>query len=161
MTTELIDNIRAKFDLASVRKEAKQLRRAEDWEKSRDIRNRYSRETRHVKQTYYREYDTRVKQATKRLIDKAGAKNKAFTYKRFMHDGFGRAQINEQAHKAVHQDHQKRLLRLEQGEAKELGDLLDQVKQRDGLRERTQGDFFNAVDRRSIAERRKPSGPER
>ncbi len=140
------------FNLATLRKKTKGLRSPNDWEKGNKIMNQYERETKKQTKAYYAEYDNRVSNVVKQLIDKAGAKNRDFKHRWFGNDNFDKEKLTRQAHKVVQHDHHRRMTRLEENEAIDLGKLVETIEQRDKLREKPRKDFEKAADRRKTQE---------
>ena len=59
--------------------------------------------------------------------------SKDYKHRWFGNDAFDRKMLTTQAHRLVQQDHQRRLMMINDREAGELDDLISQVKQRDSL----------------------------
>lgn len=148
MKLNLSKELKHTFDLVALRNKTKGLRTPNDWDKGNNITKRYRRETNKQTQAYYAEYDTRVSNVVKKLIDKAGAKQRDFKHRFFGADNFDKDVLIRKAHKVVQHDHHRRIAQLEKNEAQELGELIEQIEQRDRLLEKPGRDFERASDRR-------------
>lgn len=154
MESSLSQDLQRTFNLAALRHEARALRTPADWEKGKDIRLRYKRETNKQMQQYYADYDTRISQVVKKLMNKAGAKNRDLTHRWFGTDKFNKDALMRQAHRAVQMDHDKRMSCLTDREINELDTLIETVEQRDRLYNKPTQDFSQASNRRNGQERR-------
>ena len=103
---------------------------------------------------FHFEYDTRVEVASKRLINKAGAKNKDFKHKLFGSDNFDKSAIDRQAKRHVHAEHHNLLGHLEARKLIDLESLMDRSEHREALREKSISEFTRASERRQSQERR-------
>lgn len=133
--------LRQFFQLAALRKEARSLRTASDWEKANEITSRYQKEQEKLTKQYFSEYDTRVEKVIQGLIDKAGSKEKNFVHRIFGTDHFDKSATIRQAHRIVQDDHQRRLSALAGRESSELEALTQQAAQRDQLRGEVSAEF--------------------
>ena len=154
MSINISQELRQTFQLAALRKEARSLRTASDWEKGNEIITRYDRGRKKLNRQYYSEYDSHVEKVTQKLIDKGGAKEKNFVHRFLRSDNFDKSAIARQAHRIVQHDHQRRLSALDTRETSELEGLTRSAVERDQTREKPKQDFARAVDRRSGQERR-------
>ncbi|MGJ8572280.1 MAG: hypothetical protein ACSHXI_16440 [Hoeflea sp.] len=152
----LSNQIRQTFKLASLRHEAAKNLRGEDQVAYSKVVMAYAEQRKSEIQTYQNEYQTRVEVERKRLIDKAGEKNKTFQHRWFGADKFDKAAITRQAHRNVRQDHESTLARLDRQETETVDGLLEKAGHREALREKPMRDFQKAVDRRQGQDRRKP-----
>jgi len=139
-------DLKTTFDLASLRHEANHLRKATDWEKSRSIREEFEQERNTQEKHYYASYDARVASVTKTLIDRKAEVNKDFKKRWFGEDAFSASMITTQAHRLVQQDHQRRVMKINEREAAALEELVSQVKQRDTALEKPKHEFNKARD---------------
>jgi hypothetical protein len=146
MSSSITDALKTTFDLASLRHEAHHLRRASDWEKARGIKDQFQSERQEQEKQYYATYDMRVESVVKTLIDRRAAVTKDHKYRRFGHDGFNRSLLVTQAHRLVQQDHQRRVLKINEREASALDELIAQVRQRDAATHRAKDDFNRSAD---------------
>ena len=146
MTSTITQSLKTTFDLASLRHEANHLRRPEDWEKSRAIRDQFEQERKTQEKKYFESYEMRVDSVIKKLMDRGAAVSKEYKHRWFGNDAFDRKMLTTQAHRLVQQDHQRRLMMINDREAGELGALILQVKQRDALQEKPTQEFNRASD---------------
>ena len=159
MSDNITQNLRNSFDLASLQQEFKTMRKGTDFEKGTEIMKRHSLERRQIEKTYYTQYDCRVEQALKRLIDKAGGKQKTFTQRFMGADKFDKSTLLRQAHRDVQFDHKRRMRLSHNSEKSELQALSSSINKRDGLRDTVKTDFARSSDRRSGSERRQAPAP--
>lgn len=148
MSDLIINGLKQTFDLASLRIEAKSLRTPIDWEKGREIHERYQGLRENQEKKYYDQYEARVERVMKNLIDRAGAVAKDFKHRLFSQDPFNRKMLTKQAHRLVQQDHQRRILQIDSSETKELDELIAQVKQRDALKDKSINEFARVANPR-------------
>lgn len=151
--------LRHQFDLAGLRSMAKKLKRPQDWEKANAIRVRYQQEYDQINERFHTEYDARVAEMAKKLIDQAGSKQRTLRRRFFGRDAFSHGEITEKAHRLVQHDHRRRIHQLEDREAGALRGFLNQIGISDRLRSQAKNDFSRATDRRAGVERR--HGPRR
>ncbi|GMG84975.1 hypothetical protein LNKW23_41910 [Paralimibaculum aggregatum] len=154
MTSRLSDEVRRTFELASRRREAKQLRTGEDWRSLQQVQVHFAKAQREEKRTFRAEYETRVEAEKQKLIDKAADQDPTPKPWWSREDKFGRAAIERQAHRNVRRAHEKSIARLEERESEALKTLMTRAAKRDRLREKTLTDFARTTDRRSGEERR-------
>jgi len=150
MKPNIMTELKATFDLASLRHEANYLRRPVDWEKARDIRDTHEQERKEQDQKYYSTYESRVESVIKNLINRAGAISKDHKHRWFGNDDFDKAMLSKQAHRLVQQDHQRRMTKINDREAQSLNELVSQVRQRESVRDKPLRDFENARDQESF-----------
>lgn len=154
------EELKSKFDLASMRREAKILRRDVDWEQGREIKDRFDKERKETDKDYFDTYANRVSDVTKDLINKAGEKKRDFVPRWLGVDRFDKTELSAQAHETVQSDHHARIQSIDLREASELDGLLSRVTQRDQIRQENKQAFDRASDRRSAPTDRR-SGPRR
>jgi hypothetical protein len=157
MTSEpfnMTNQIRQTFKLASLRHEAAKNLRGEDQVAYSKVVMAYAEQRKAEIQSYQSEYRTRVEVERKRLIDKAGEKNKTFQHRWFGSDKFDKAAITRQAQRNVRQDHERTLARLDQQETEVVDGILERAGHRQAQREKPKRDFQKAVDRRQGQDRR-------
>ncbi len=154
MTQDTANELKHTYDLATMRKNARTLRKPEDWQAAREIMERTKREASRLDHRYRAEYDTRVSEAVKKLMNEAGEVKRTLTHPWFTTNNFDQEAMMKQAHRNVQQDHQAQLNGLGQLEHSELESLMHTIHQRDGLRDKTGRDFEHAAERRSTEERR-------
>lgn len=147
MSIDLTVELKRTFDLADMRHKTKGFRKAEDWEKGRSIMELHQKQAARVTEAYYAQYDTRVSQALHRLMEKAGTPKRALTNRFFQTDQFNKDLLLSQAHKDVQQDHHRRLNKIEEQEAGELGALIETIARRDAKREEIKQSFNRSADK--------------
>lgn len=147
MSIDITNELKRTFDLADMRHKTKGFRKAEDWEKGRTIMERHERQAAQVTEAYYAQYDTRVSQALHRLIETAGTPKKTLTNRFFQTDQFNKDLLLSQAHKDVQQDHHRRMTKIEEQEAGELGALIETIARRDAKREELKQSFKRSADK--------------
>ena len=150
----MTNQIRQTFKLASLRHEAAKNLRGEDQVAYSKVVMAYAEQRKAKIQSYQSEYRTRVEVERKRLIDKAGEKNKTFQHRWFGSDKFDKAAITRQAQRNVRQDHERTLARLDQQETQIVDGILERAGHRQEQREKPKRDFQKAVDRRQGQDRR-------
>lgn len=146
MASSITQDLKTTFDLASLRREAHHLRQPDDWKKNRAIRDKFEKQRVDQEQQYFDCYDARVASVTKTLIDRKAQVNKDFKRRWFGQDGFSASLITKQAHRLVQQDHQRRIMKINEREAAALEELVGQVKQRDTALEKPKREFNKARD---------------
>lgn len=151
----LSDQIRQAFKLAVLRHEAAKNLRGEDQETYGKVVTAYAEQRKLEVEAYHNEYRTRVEVERKRLIDKAGEKNKSFQHRGFGSDKFDKEAITRQAERNVRQDHEWTLAHLDTQETEIVDGILERAGHRETLREKLKHDFGNAADRRTGQDRRK------
>lgn len=152
--------LRRTFELASLKREAKTILTAGEWQTFRKIEEVHDAQ-RHAEERRYRdEYDTRVETERRRLIDAAGTKGRSFTHRWAGADRFDKDAIERQARRAVQEAHHRRLTAIDDMRAKDLGRLLKNCERSRSLSRQFQSDFSRAAYRRMGIERRAagPSG---
>ncbi len=152
------ENLKRVFNRASLRKRVKALIRPADAEKTREIINRYGRETHKQETAYHKDYAARFKLALQARIDKAGAKDITLKHRMFGSDNFDKAALTRAAHRDVQHDHARRMAHLERSETQELDTLVATAEQRQSTRIKTRDTpkegFARATNRRGGVERR-------
>ena len=163
MTFSYAAEIRKAFDEASLRHEAARGLSGDDWNRYREILGEHAKAKRQELRTYETEYPLRFAAARKRLIDKAGAKDRNFVHRWFGRDGFDAGTINRRAHLLVQADQARRIGQLEQERDSALEGLMRRAEKNRELGEGLRQDFHRATDRRSDPDRRAQirSGPSR
>ena len=154
MTSRLSDEVRRTFELASRRREAKQLRTGEDWQSLQQIQDHFANTKRDEERAFRREYETRVETEKQKLIHKAADQERMPKPWWSREDKFERAGIERQAHRNVRRAHEQSIARLEERESEALETLITRAAKRDHLREKTLTDFARTTDRRSGEDRR-------
>lgn len=150
----LSDQIRQTFRLANLRHEAAKSLRGEDQIAYTKVVTAYAEQRKAEIQAYQSEYQTRVEAERKRLIDKAGEKNKSYQHRGMGADKFDGDAITRQAERNVRQDHERMLARLDQQETEIVDGILERAGHRKEQHENPKRHFQKAVDRRSGQDRR-------
>ncbi|WP_375451673.1 hypothetical protein [uncultured Devosia sp.] len=155
----LTDDIRDTFRKAALQNEAAKGLNSDDWAQYRQILSDHERHKRDELQSHHGNYQTRLEAVRSYLIDQAASKGRPLLPRMLGRDGFNRAEIDRQAHRAVQDDHSQKLAQIDAGKDAKLKALTDGAQQRQVLKNQLKEDFAGATDRRSIAERR--TGPKR
>ncbi len=154
MSLALTQEIKHAFDLAALRYEASKLLISKDWQEFQKIKNSYATERQLAEDNYVREYDRRVEVARKKLIAKAGQKNRDFKHRLFGTDKFDKATITRQAHAQVRYVHHALLLELETKEKEAVRTLLARCEVRQNTRATKNDD---ESERTQMTEKQKPN----
>lgn len=155
MALNLSSEIRETFRKASLQHEAARGLNGDDWARYREIQDSHARRYRDEQREYESEYQTRLEQARKHLVDQAGTKRRTLSYRIFGRDGFNSHEIDRQAHRNVHGDHVRSLARLEAEQDTQLNTLFAAAEKRRELGAQLKQQFGEADDRRSGPERRR------
>lgn len=148
------DDIRRSFDLASLRREAANKLSGEDWRAFRKIKETIDAGRRFAQRDYALDYKSRVEIERKRIIARAGAKEKSFTPFWSRNDRFDAAATLRQAQRNVRKQHEQVMARLDRREREAVHALLGRAETRNQTRETPKQDFARATDRRTGIERR-------
>ncbi len=159
MVSSLSAEIKKTFELATLRKEAAKIFTPEEWKELQKIKEKFDGQKRYEKRVYDLEYKTRVEVARKRLINKAGEKQKIFNPVWVRNDRFEKDAINRQAVRNVQSQFKKIIQHYESLEARAIRGLLSRCDYARQVREKPRKDFAKAVDRRNGAERRQTRMP--
>ncbi|MCP4195979.1 MAG: hypothetical protein GY762_02420 [Proteobacteria bacterium] len=160
MTFDTGKELKNLYTMATLHREAAKTFSGDEWKEFQKIRKDTAELKRFEQRAFELEYKTRVGIARKRLINKAGEKNKDFKHKWFGSDGFDKAAIDSQAQKIVRGEHQKLMTHIDAQEVTKIESLADRSSHRKSMREKPKRDFTKAADRRKGAERRqKDKGP--
>ena len=156
LTMNISQELNRTFDLATLRREAKHLRKDTDWQKARGIMDHYAKEGHRQTKRYYDQYDTRVEKVMKGLINQRGAKVMTFKPRFLGADQFDKRALHVQAHRTVQHDHHRRMIQLANREKAELSTLLDTVKQRNHISNQNQRSFSRAANQSKPLTSRSP-----
>jgi len=141
------------FTLKTLRKEANRLT-GKDWKQYQSIRNRYAEAREEEIRAFNDEFDTRLEQAKKDLMNKAASPDRKLVHRWFGSDKFDPSTLERQAFRKIHEEHYAVMAKLEAGEIKDTDALIE----KSGTREQEMPDltqeFSRATDRRSGEERR-------
>jgi len=157
MASDTSDDVKNAFGLKASRKEAAQKLNKNEFKTYEQIKKTIDGVRQTEEHKYKDEYKLRVNAATKRLIDKAGAKTKAFTPPWARNDRFNQTAIIRQAQREVEDHHHKVMTVLDQQETQQIDRLIERSQYRTQQREKPMRDFKKAVDRRKGPERRQRS----
>ncbi|MCV2890130.1 hypothetical protein [Ruegeria aquimaris] len=111
-TTSLTAELKAHFGVASMNREANMKLTGDQWHRYRQLDEQFAKARKALNTAYFREYDTRVEMARRRLIDQAGSKNLDFKHRIFGRYAFDAGAITRQAHREVRFDHDARVKAL-------------------------------------------------
>lgn len=148
------DDVKKSFELAGLRREAMSILKPDAWQDYTELRDRFDGLKRYEERHYHLEYNTRVETEKKRLIDKAGAKDRNFMPIWSRNDRFNPAAIQKQAHRNVRHAHSQEMARLDQQETRAIESLMDRSVPERAMRGRAKEDFASTTDRRDGDERR-------
>lgn len=118
------EEIARQFELASMRREARSLRSPDQWRDVAQLARRCENARKREQGLFENRYHTRVEQARLRLIDKAGAKEKAFQPAWSQADRFSPQATVRQAEREVRAAHHQRLDRIDAYERQKLEELV-------------------------------------
>lgn len=120
-TTSLTAELKAHFGVASMNREASMKLTGDQWQRYRQLDEQFAKARKALNTAYFREYDTRVEVARRRLIDQAGSKNLNFKHRVFGRYAFDAGAITRQAQREVRFNHdaQVKALATREHDAKE------------------------------------------
>lgn len=151
---DIHDDVKKSFELTGLRREAMSILKPDAWQDYTKLRDRFDGLKRYEERHYRLEYNTRVETEKKRLIDKAGAKDRNFMPIWSRNDRFNPTTINKQAHRNVRYAHVQEMARLDQQETRAIESLMDRSVPERAARGQAKTDFARAVDRRDSEDRR-------
>jgi hypothetical protein len=154
MPLSISEELRRTFELATLRKEAKDIRKPDQWRVIEQLRLRCGDARTKEKDLYAGRYLARVEQRRRKLIDEAGAVHRGLTPWGTGVDRFNPEDTLRQAQREVRLAHAGRLDRIDDYERKQLSLIVERYRRENGVRERVMADFGRAADRRSGIERR-------
>lgn len=154
MTTDNTQQLKQTYGKATLEREAARNLTGIEWKQFRQIKQKYDDQRKFENRAYELEYKTRVEVIRKRLINKAGEKNRDFKHRWFGSDGFDKSALTRQAQRQVRGEHRSFLDHLEKKEMAEIDGLLDGAGHRQKQREKPKNDFARAADRRDGQDRR-------
>jgi len=154
LTFDTSKELKNLYTMATLHREAAKTFSGDEWKEFQQIRKNRADTKQFEQRAFEQEYKTRVGIARKRLINKAGEKNKDFKHRWFGADGFDKAAIDRQAQKIVRGEHQKLMMHIDSQEVKEIESLVDRSAHRQVMSEKPKQDFTRAADRRKGADRR-------
>lgn len=161
MTDKSFDELSATFRKASRQDDRTERLTLPEREKYYAILRKHEAQLNFENRAFEAEYDMRFEIARKRLINKAAAKGKDFTYRFFGWDKFDRAAIERQAERVIRHDHQRLIQHLRGQKDRAIDRLMQSSAHERTKREKPRADFAKAADRRHPPDRRKRNGPVR
>ena len=153
MAFSLQDELRATFDLATRRHEAKILKTSQDWIAFEALTSDHGRARSEAAARYRAEYDTRVEQAMSDILNEKAVPTLDI-WTPFGSDIFKKDALLRQAHRRVQQDHAWMMAGIDEAETQAIETLLSDTATARVMDGRSQQDFARAAERRSSGERR-------
>ena len=152
--SDISDEIKRVFDLASLRIEAVRKLDSDQWATFQKIKKVHDGRRRFVSRMYELEFDKRLAEEQRRQIDKAGEKRLDFVHKWFGQDNFDRSSaIERRALFNVQARHKRDLERIDDQESAELARLIERSDTRKEQREKPLRAFRESTNRRSTERR--------
>lgn len=161
MTFNISDEIKRTFNLVGLNNEAAKKLTGKEWGQYQNITKKYADLTSFEERAFKLEYKTRFEIARKRLLNKAGEKNKDLKRRNIGRDSFDKSAINRQADRQVRNQHYQLIAHLGNQEVVEKQALLESSNHHLQQKEKLKKDFSKAVDRRGGMDRRQQIGPTR
>ncbi len=161
MTFDINEEIKRTFNLVGLNNEATKNLTGKEWDQYQGITKKYADLTGFEERAFKLEYKTRFEIARKRLLNKAGEKNKDLKRRTFGCDTFDKSAINRQADRQVRNQHYQLIAHLGNKEVTEKQTLLESSNHHLQQKEKPKRDFSKAVDRRNGIDRRQLTGPTR
>lgn len=149
------NELKATFDVASLRREAASSLNHTEWRKLRNITDRFDKQRRAVDRIYKLDYDTLMDSARQKVMADTGQPKSEFKWKFLGKDQFNKDVIEKRAHTLVHRMRNAEMTELDRQEATAIRTLVDGCQERKALREKPQKDFARAADRRMGQDRRR------
>lgn len=154
MALSLSEETREAFNLATMRKAAREHLTHRQWSQVRDIRERYIKLTNNEKICYDKEYETRVEQTRNRLLNERGKPNHTLEHPWAQRDLFNADSIRRQAHREVQHAHANRLTQLVRQEKAEVEDVVERAGVANKVKDKMRSEFERRADRRRGPDRR-------
>ena len=142
MSLDLTKNIKATFELATLKRDAKRLLTSKDWKTYEAIKQKHDAFRKVEQQSHIQEYDTRVEVAIKRLIAQAGAKQRDHKPRWAAHDRFDKTAITAQAHRNVQRQQAQVIAGIDEMEKNELSKLLKRTERQQKTVSQINDDHF-------------------
>lgn len=161
MAFDITKELKQTYGKAALANEARKNLNGAEWKEFQQIKAKFEEQKLYEQRTFELEYKTRVEVARKRLINKAGEKNRDFKHRWFGSDRFDKDATLRQAKRQVRNEHAALLSHLDKQEMAEVEGLLERSVHRQKLRDKPKVDFARATDRRDGAERRAPRSRQR
>lgn len=149
MALNMSNEVTRTFNLLGLKRLAARNLNNEDWHDYRQITDKYADLRRFEKRNYETEYKTRVEVARKRLINKAGEKNRDLKHRWFGRDQFDKSAILRQAQRDVRANQDRLMAGIDDMEARDLRQLLDRAGERSQSQVKPRPDFEKSADRRA------------
>ncbi|MFD1301744.1 hypothetical protein [Methylobacterium marchantiae] len=159
MGLTLKEELRRAFELATLRREAKDIRTPRQWAQADALMTR-SRVLRDREERLFAErYDMRVEATQRRLIDAAGTPPRILQPRWIGLDRFDASALLRQAQRDVHAHHDRRISRIKEAEARALEGIVRHAAQENAVHGIARDAFQRAADQRHIHDRRRRTGP--
>lgn len=155
------DELARSFDLAALRREAKAIRTPRQWQEAADLQRRCRSARVREKELYATRYQARVQTARRRLVDEAGAIERAPKPSWAGEDRFAPDVTLRQAERDVRRRHEGRIARIEEFEQRELRGIVETSTSLNKLQGQARDAFERVADRRDGQERRRSRQRER
>lgn len=162
MTLSIDHELKQTFALATLRQQAKQLRKPEHWARASDVQQQAMKLRKWEDDSYANRYETRVEVAVRRLMHDAGSQGR----RDYKPDGTGSDRfsadaLERQAQREVRQAHEQRKARIGLAEERLLTSLVEEAARQNSVRGLAMLDFRSATDAQSREDGPKTSGPSR
>lgn len=154
LTREVKDIFQPKSELLKLRRDAVQVFSDTEWTSYQKIAKRFDDKRQHTKRSFETEYASKVSEAQKRLIDKAGSVQRGLVPKRVGADNFDKTRIYRRAQREVLTSHENELRRIENSECEVLSEMLSKARERMKPTMKPSKNFQSAVDGQSVRDRR-------
>ena len=135
------------FDLATLRHQARHLRKPEHWHKAQAITERARKARAKEIVSYRNQYESRVEVARRRLIEEAAARRRDFIPAFAFRDRFSKEDTLRQARRDVQRAHLKVMAKIDLVECAELDALVQKAKHENTLQHKTRNAFARTSER--------------
>jgi hypothetical protein len=153
------NELRKVFGKAVLQHEAAKHLSGDEWAIYQKVQGHHADGVRLEMRRFENEYETRFEVERKRIIDQGGRKDLNLVHRWFGKDSLNVGAVDRQADRAVRQEHERLLLKLDAQKEAELAKLFAANERRLGMSNELKQDFEKAADRRSGPDRRR--GPRR
>ena len=150
LSNEVKDVFQPRSELLKLRREAVQVFNEAERATYQKIAKRFAEERGQTTRSFEADYASKVSEAQKRLIDKAGSVKRGLVPKWGGADNFDKTHTNRRAQQEVRATHENELKRIDQSESEVLAEMLTKARER----MKPSKNFQSAVDGRSVLERR-------
>ena len=154
MSLTITQEIKQTFHLVALRNEAKDLVTGRQWEKRDGLINRCEQARRKETALFDARFDARIAIEQKKLIDKAGSKQKVHKPIWGQDDVFDKTANLAQADKNVRSAHDRRVEIINQYEKRGLEALVQSARSENKTQGKSERSLNQAADRRLGGERR-------